>query len=321
MSRPLLLSAFLLAVLPACSAEEGEAGLAEVADQETSAGLMTPVAMENEHLHRLMQLEDGLYSGALPEGDKAFAALAALGIKTIVCVDGARPDLETAARHGLKYLHVPIGYDGIDRDAGNAFTRVMAEAEGPLYFHCHHGKHRGPAAAAIALRAATGCTTEDALAVLETAGTSHDYPGLWRDVAAWTPPTAEEELPELHEVARVADFTASMATLDRDWDELKAIRAASWQTPASHPDLDLRRTAKAFAEHYADSAGAIPAEHATDVVLLDQMQAALSMADKLQRLVDEASTPPTAEQILDLEESFLELKASCKDCHKDYRNE
>ncbi len=321
MSRALILSSLCLAVLPTCSSEESDTSLTQVAGVPVTPVLAAPVAIENEQIHRLIQLQEGLYSGALPEGDAAFAELAALGIKTIVCVDGARPDLEAAARHGLSYLHVPIGYDGIDRDTGNAFTRVALEAEGPLYFHCHHGKHRGPAAAAIALRAATGCSTEEALAVLTTAGTSHDYPGLWRDVAGWTPPNADEVLPELHEVAQVADFTASMAILDRDWDELKALRASSWQTPEAHPDLDLRRSAKAFAEHYADSAHVIPAEHATDVVLLDQMQAGLQMAEKLQLLVEEASTPPTTAQIPALEEAFLELKASCKDCHKDYRNE
>jgi protein tyrosine phosphatase (PTP) superfamily phosphohydrolase (DUF442 family) len=321
MSRALILSTLCLAVLPACSAEESDTSLTQVADVPATPVLAAPVAMENEQIHRLMQLKEGMYSGALPVGDAAFAELAALGIKTIVCVDGARPDLEAAARHGLSYIHVPIGYDGIDRDTSNAFARVAQEVEGPLYFHCHHGKHRGPAAAAIALRAATGCTTQEALAVLEVAGTSRDYPGLWRDVAGWTPPTADEVLPELHEVAQVADFTASMATLDRDWDELKALRASSWQTPEAHPDLDLRRSVKAFAEHYADSANVIPAEHATDVVLLDQMQAGLQMAEKLQLLVEEASNPPTAAQIPALEEAFLELKASCKDCHKDYRNE
>src|SRR5262245_24133918 len=42
-----------------------------------------------------------IISGAQPENDKSFALLRDLGVKTIVSVDGAQPDVESAKRFGM----------------------------------------------------------------------------------------------------------------------------------------------------------------------------------------------------------------------------
>src|SRR5262245_6224214 len=52
-------------------------------------------------LHNVYRLGDRLYSGSSPEGDAGFASLRKLGVKTVLSVDGARPDLERARRYGL----------------------------------------------------------------------------------------------------------------------------------------------------------------------------------------------------------------------------
>jgi hypothetical protein len=44
-------------------------------------------------LPNAIQLHEQVISGGLPEGDAAFAKLKELGVKTIISVDGARPDL------------------------------------------------------------------------------------------------------------------------------------------------------------------------------------------------------------------------------------
>ena len=62
-------------------------------------------AIENIH-----PLTPQLISGGQPKGDVAFSKLAEMGVKTIVSVDGAKPDLELAKKHGLRYVHIPIGY-------------------------------------------------------------------------------------------------------------------------------------------------------------------------------------------------------------------
>src|SRR5438094_7469150 len=49
-------------------------------------------------LHNVLQLSDKLYSGSVPEGEQGFRALVGLGVRTVISVDGARPDAETARR-------------------------------------------------------------------------------------------------------------------------------------------------------------------------------------------------------------------------------
>src|SRR5689334_24070249 len=61
-------------------------------------------------VHNLAEVAPGLFRGAQPEGDAAFALLAGLGVKTLLTVDGSLPDAEGAARHGLRYVHVPVEY-------------------------------------------------------------------------------------------------------------------------------------------------------------------------------------------------------------------
>src|SRR5688500_19183961 len=62
--------------------------------------------LENAHV-----VTDKVLSGAQPEDAKAFETLARLGVKTIISVDGAAPDVETARKYGIRYVHLPIKYD------------------------------------------------------------------------------------------------------------------------------------------------------------------------------------------------------------------
>src|SRR5687767_7758627 len=188
-------------------------------------------------LHNLMKVTKRLYSGSEPHGEEGIASLKEMGVKTIVSVDGAKPAVETARKYGMRYVHIPIGYDGVPEEAGQSLARLMREAETPIYVHCHHGKHRGPAAVAVACVAEGDMTGKEALSILVRAGTSKDYSGLWRDVDAYTPPPADAELPELVEVAEVGSFTAAMAQVDRAFDNLKLCREAKWSVPPDHPDL------------------------------------------------------------------------------------
>ena len=107
-------------------------------------------------LHNVFRLAPGLYSGSQPEGDAGFASLRRLGVRTVISVDGSTPDGERAERFGLRYIHLPVGYDGVPRDKAVAAAKAVRELPGPTYLHCHHGKHRGPAVAACVLLAAGG---------------------------------------------------------------------------------------------------------------------------------------------------------------------
>lgn len=54
------------------------------------------VAAADEHagLHNVMRLSDRIFSGSQPDGEQGFQSLAEMGVKTVVNVDGARPQIE-----------------------------------------------------------------------------------------------------------------------------------------------------------------------------------------------------------------------------------
>src|SRR5215203_3182916 len=68
-----------------------------------------PRKLDAPGIENLYRLTEGLYSGGQPEGEAGFAALKRLGVRTIISVDGARPDVETARRFGMRYVHLPVG--------------------------------------------------------------------------------------------------------------------------------------------------------------------------------------------------------------------
>ena len=97
---------------------------------------------------QLLEAAAGVYVGGSPDVH-VWAELEARGVKTVVGVEGVPPQPPAGADHAVRLVHIPIGYDGVDRLAREQLTRVAREAERPVYIYCHHGQHRGPAAAAI----------------------------------------------------------------------------------------------------------------------------------------------------------------------------
>ena len=104
----------------------------------------TPERLEIRGIENTFRLSPRLYSGGDPHGVEALAALKELGVRTIISVDGATPDVETARKLGLRYVHLPIGYDGVPREQAVRLVQAVKTLPGPVYVHCHHGKHRGP---------------------------------------------------------------------------------------------------------------------------------------------------------------------------------
>ncbi len=135
-----------------------------------------------KHLTNAIRVHAKVISGGLPEGELAFAALKELGVKTIVSVDGAKPDVELAAKYDLKYIHLPHGYDGVPETRDVNWRKLCVIELVLIYIHCHHGKHRSPPAASVACVANGWIAPAQALGVLEFAGTSRDYRGLYESV-------------------------------------------------------------------------------------------------------------------------------------------
>jgi hypothetical protein len=71
----------------------------------------TPRAVTDETpgLHNVLLVGRGIYSGSEPHGKEGFETLKLLGIKTVVSVDGARPNLEAAKQAGVNnYIVKPF---------------------------------------------------------------------------------------------------------------------------------------------------------------------------------------------------------------------
>ena len=275
----------------------------------TAAPQETPTELPG--LHNLNRASETVFLGSEPHGEEAFASLSQLGIGTIISVDGAIPNVERAKRYGIRCIHIPFGYDGIPGDAASSLARVAREITSPMYVHCHHGRHRGPAAAAIVCMAGGSMDHMQAVQLMARAGTSKDYTGLWRDVMSFSPPDPHDKFPELVEVAEVDSVTAAMARLDRSFDNLKLAAASEWITPDNHPDLVPSSEALLVQEGLHETSRLLTSHHD------EQFREWLNETESL------AAALCAALKAKDAAIASVRLKAverACSRCHLEYRD-
>lgn len=272
-----------------------------------------PTDLHLPGIHNTYRVNDRIFSGSSPEGEEAFRSLQQLGIRTIVSVDGAAPDVATAERFGIRYVHLPVGYDGLPRDRIVDLATVL-DLPGAVYVHCHHGKHRGPAAVAALARARCGWSAELADTWMKQAGTDPRYSGLFDDVRSLAPVTAGDLAlaRPLVGVQRVDDLTRLMVAVDERWENLKLVRAAGWKAPADHPDIDPPHEAVQLIEHYRESARTETARK-LGPAFLAAIQAAETEALELERAIRAADSARA-------QAAFDRSNGHCTRCHEQYRN-
>ncbi len=313
-ARPSLAACLLpaaLAVLSSCASSD-EPAPAQVA----AAPGQTPADDHHAALPNLHRLTDDLYSGGLPDGERGFAELAALGVKTVISVDGATPDVASAAAHGLRYVHIPITYAEVTQDEQLELARAIRDLPGPVYVHCHHGKHRSPAATAAAGVALGLVSPEAGVEFMRTAGTAPNYEGLYASVTvacAFTPEQLDAAPAEFPAVRQAEGIVAAMVEVDLAFEHLSTIRAAGWRVPADHPDLVPAAEAGRLADNLRFSG-----EDPEVADLGDEF------ARRLRDAVDEATALEEAivagAPASQLDARFTLVKTSCKDCHGTYRD-
>ncbi len=295
------------------------AGFAALAADPVAAAFR-PLPLEG--MENTFSVGKRLYSGSSPENEAAFAALEKLGVKTIVSVDGTVPDAAAAQRHGMRYIHLPFGYDGIPSTNALRLAKAVATVDGPIYFHCHHGKHRGPAAVAVVCEALDGWKPDQADAWLRAAGTSTNYAGLFRSVAEFKPPTAAEL------AAVPADFPAraptpalvdAMVRIDGHADALELARKSGFTAPKGNPDLvpsaEALQLLELFREARRTGLGARRGPR-HDEGLARAEEAAARLLEAI-RSFDKSRTAPN---LAAAEKSLAALKQSCVACHKAERD-
>ncbi len=270
-------------------------------------------------IHNLFMLTPDLFSGSGPETPEAFDSLAQLGVKTVISVDGARPNLELARERGMGYIHIPIGYDALDPAQQIALTKALRDSPGPIYVHCHHGKHRGPAAAAVAMVGLGRMTNDHAARFLEAAGTSTNYPGLWASVENARPiadldAAFAEAGCELAEYQPVSGMIEGMVAIDATWDRIKLIREAGWQTPTDHPDLAPTAETGILADHFRAWLDD-PDSQVEGAEFIEAMRRAAERASALEASLTRITHDPAF-----IEQTYRAVAKSCKACHKQWRN-
>ena len=272
--------------------------------------------LEPEGLHGYIRWSRKVGQGAQPEGEAAFKNLKALGYKTILTVDGAIPQVELARKYGLRYIHVPIGYDGITKEQAAQIVKAVRVSKGPIFVHCHHGVHRGPAAAQLCRMSEDGISNLEGIAGLETSGTSVNYEGLWRDVRGFQMPS-EEELAAIDDdmpsVVTPKGMRAGMVKTSAHWTNLQYAQKARWEAPADHPDVSPPHEARMLWELFREMHRNDPEAHAEGETFL----AYLKESEKELVTLEEAIR---AKDAIKADAQFKAVKQLCKDCHRDYRN-
>ena len=276
-----------------------------------------PQPIELPGIHNAFRVTDRILAGSQPVGAAVFAALANAGVKTIISVDGSRPDLGAAKRHGLRYVHLPFGYDGIPASRIAELVKAAAPASGKLFIHCHHGKHRGPAAAAVICQAVAGWSRTQADSWLKQAGTAADYPGLYRAVREFVAPTPEKIalLGELPEIAKTSTMVDTMVAIDERFDALKSAQAAGWKTPSVSAESSPAHHATLLWEQLRELA-----RHDDAATRPDNFRKLLADSERNSAVLRETLRTSPADTVK-LDATMKQITQSCIDCHKAYRNE
>jgi len=256
-----------------------------------------------------------VYSGSQPEGEAAFEAIAKLGIKIVVSVDGAKPDVVLAHQYGLRYIHLPFGYDGIPTNRAVELAKIAQTESGPIYVHCHHGKHRGPAAVAVMCLSSAGWTTNQAVTWMHEAGTADVYPGLYRAAVEFKQPTPAElaSATNFPEVAKCGSTVEAMVAIDACFDHLKLSQEGNWQTPENHPDIAPLNEATMLWEQFRELERH-PETLPKSADYRAKMKGMESLANQLREHVFMGSNTNL------LNAKLKEIGQSCSECHAKYRN-
>ncbi len=282
-----------------------------------------PKKIESKHVPNLLQITDKVYSGGLPHGEGAFEELQKLGVKTVISVDGAAPDVAAAEKAGLRYIHLPHGYDGISETRILELAKAVSESDGPVLIHCHRGKHRSPAAATAACAALGLVDAKQSLKVLEVAGTGKNYLGLF-EVARNSKPIDATKIRD-HQVVFQSKQPApplieAMVGLEVTLERLELLEKNGWQPIANQPDLEPAHQALLLRESYTELLRQPEIKSKPE-----QFQKLMQEAEDVAKMVElnlatwkesKYEGSPTG----GLRAKFTLLAESCKKCHADFRD-
>jgi len=284
------------------------------------ASSRAPTKVAVDHLPNVYRITAKVFSGGLPENAKSFQELQSLGVKTIVSVDGTKPNVELAKQYGLKYVHLPHGYDGISAERSQELAKAVRDLPGPIYIHCHHGKHRSPTAAAVACVGAGLLDPSAAVKVLTTAGTSEKYQGLYQSASAARPverQTLDNLAVDFPEVAKLPPLAEAMVAIEHTHDLIKSLAKSQTINSSEQPDVSAAHEALLLKEQFAELIRTEEFRQRPEDYR-HIMRTAFTATGELESLLANADKqpPPPAQMATTLSR----LSQTCTDCHQRFRD-
>ena len=257
-----------------------------------------PAKVSNLQFH---QLTPDIFVGPRPSQEH-IGELKALGIKKVISVD-ALPPKSSLWAEAIQIRHLPAGYQALPKTLQLRLARELSMDPVKTYIHCHHGKHRAPAAALAALRTLGQLDQAEARAWLDRCGVG--YQSLRKSVQDAQPESTQniQSAMPLEEVAATRSLSRLMAEIDQVWDRLKKVPSPddpklSTQTEDAAHLLDLFRLS-------SETAGPV------DPVYPKQMQEAIRLATALESELQNGE---------DAAKLRADLRTSCRTCHRAFRN-
>src|SRR5262249_46874657 len=153
------------------------------------------------------------------------------------------------------------------------------------------------------------------------AGTDPRYTGLYEAPRKFRRPTREEldRVPDdFPEVAEVAALAQVMVGVDGRWEHLKLVRAAGWQVPPGHPDIEPAHETLQLGEHYREATrlrGVAERPEEFRTWLGEAEAAAKELEQILRRGKEQGKVDAVA-----AEQAFARSAAACTRCHAKYRD-
>ncbi|MDF1729471.1 MAG: hypothetical protein P1U53_17145 [Sulfitobacter sp.] len=204
-------------------------------------------------------------------------------------------------------------------------AKTFRELEGPFFVHCFHGKHRGPAAAAVGRLVLDAIPRDQAIAEMhQWCGTSLKYQGLLETIAKDKVPGASEtakldfDFPAAH---AFDGFRGTMVPMARSWDEIKFARKRKWALNPEKPDIVPAQEALKLSEIFAQCLVQpdLPAD--TDEVRGWIKDGQKGTGDLARLLTNQTALEAKGvDWRMQAEDAYRLVSSSCKQCHLLYRN-
>jgi hypothetical protein len=197
-------------------------------------------------------------------------------------------------------------------------AKAIRDLPKPIYVHCHHGKHRSPAAVAAACRTLGLITPEQALNTLKLAGTNPGFRGLFESVRQ-SHPTTDSILDSMkldfHEISPVPPMAEMMVSIDLAMSELIAAKKKNW------PKWDKSATDALMLKEHMVELGRIEESQARgkefQLLLHESVLLSGSLESELRRAYDGQVTADSGTKSSSL---LARVEDNCVRCHEQFRN-